>query len=192
MQKIKLYIVFSILVFSTINLSAQEVRDDASLNYTYIGPVLSTFYDKVEYRDWIDNSTRTEKMSGYSLSGGIAIDIFAKDLCGDFHLKYNYSQLDYTITNLEFSMSGKYLYSLNEYISIGAGLGCYFESPPSNREHNGSAGVQLPLTAIINTTPDTKLFIDLLARYGSFGIGENSKVLSAGMNIGFVYKVGKI
>lgn len=192
MYRIKFYIIYSILIFSTISLSAQESRDDMSLNYTYIGPVFSTSYTHVEYRDWIDNSTKTEKMSGYSLSGGIAIDIFSKNLCGDFHLKYNYSQLDYTITNLEFSMSGKYLYMISENFSIGAGLGCYFESPPSNRDHDGSAGIQLPLTAIFNTTPDTKLFIDLLARYGSFGIGENSKVLSAGMNIGFVYKVGRI
>lgn len=192
MHKVKYPIFFLLLLLTVLNLHAQEARDDASLNYTYIGPVASASYMKVEYRDWINNSTQTKKMSGNSYAGGIAIDIFSKNLCGDFHLKYNSSQLDYTITNLEYSMSGKYLYNLNENVSIGAGLGCYFESPPSNQDHDGSAGIQLPFTAVFNTTPDSKLFFDLFVRYGSFGIGENSQVISAGINVGFLYKVGRI
>ena len=171
---------------------AQEAGEGTGLNYTYLGPALSVSYTQVEYTDWINDSTQTKKMSGYSFAGGIAMAIFTKNLCGDFHLKYNYSQLDYAITFLEFSMSGKYLYFINDYISIGAGLGFYCETPPSNQEHNGAAGLQLPLTVIFNTTPDTKLFFDLLPRYGTFGKGENSKVISAGINVGFIYKVGRI
>ena len=184
---------YSILILLFLFLDGvTQAQDTTGMNYTYLGPVVSASYTQVEYRDWIDDSTQKEKMSGTSYAGGIAVEIFAKNLCGDFQLKYNYSQLDYTITFLEFSMSGKYLYFINDYISIGAGLGFYFETPPSNQDHNGATGLQLPLTAIFNTTPDSKLFFDFIPKYGTFGIGQNSKVLSAGINIGFVYKVGRI
>ncbi len=192
MQKKKYSIFIFLLLCISGSANAQDVKDTAGMNYTYIGPVLSASYTQVEYRDWIDNSTQTKKMSGTSYAGGIAIDIFAGELCGDFHLKYSYSQLDYAITCLEFSMSGKYLFTINDYFSLGAGLGLYFETPPSNQEHNGATGLQLPLMALFNTTPDSKLFFDLFARYGTFGKGENSQVLSAGINVGFVYKVGRI
>jgi hypothetical protein len=50
----------------------------------------------------------------------------------------------------------------------------------------------LPLTAMFSTTTTTKLFIDIYAGYGSFGIGESTSSLSAGLRAGFVFKVGRI
>lgn len=181
-----------ILLIFTNALYAQDVRDDESLNYTYLGPVFSYGINKVEYTDWFDNSTETKKMSGSIYSGGLALNIFADNLCGDFQVKYAYNQLDFTLTYMEFSMSGKYLYPLNSLFSLGAGLGLYIETPPSSNGHNGSAGVQLPLTLLINTSPGTKLYIDFFTRYGSFGIGENTKSFSMGANVGFIFKVGRI
>ena len=173
-------------------LDAQEIREEESLNYTYLGPAISSAYNSVEYTDWFETSTETKKMSGYSMSGGAALNIFADNLCGDFQLKYAYNKLDYTLTNLDFSISGKYYYPLNNTVSLGAGFGLYFETPPSNESHNGSAGLQLPLSLLLNTTSNSKLFIDILSRYGSFGIGENTKAISAGVNVGFIFKVGRI
>jgi hypothetical protein len=179
------------LLFSSA-LYSQEIREDESLNYTYIGPSLSYAYNKAEYTDWFETSTETKSMSGNTISGGASINIFADNLCGEFQLKYAYSKFDFILTNLDFSISGKYYYALNSTASIGAGAGLYFESPPSNRKHNGSAGLQIPVSLLLNTTANTILFIDIFSRYGSFGIGENSKSISAGVNVGFIYKVGRI
>lgn len=173
-------------------LYSQEIREEESLNYTYIGPSVSYAYNKAEYTDWFETSTETKSMSGSTISGGASINIFADNLCGEFQFKYAYSKFDFTLTNLDFSISGKYYYTLNNTVSIGAGPGLYFESPPSNRKHNGSAGLQIPVSLLLNTTADSKLFIDLFSRYGSFGIGENAKSISAGVNVGFIYKVGRI
>ena len=180
------------LLFLIKTIYAQEIREEESLNYTYLGPVFSVAYNKVEYTDWVDTSTKTEKMSGYIYSGGLALNIFADNLCGDFQLKYAYNKLDFTMTYMEFSAAGKYFYPLNNNLSLGGGLGLYLETPPSNQDHNGSAGLQLPITLLIVTSPDSKLFIDIFSRYGSFGLGENTKSISAGVNVGFIFKVGRI
>lgn len=181
-----------ILILFPVFVSAQDVKDDETMNYTYLGPSLSFAYNKAEYDDWIDNSTKTKKMTGYSFAGGLALNIFADPLCGDFQLKYTYNKLDYTLTFLEIDVTGKYLYPLNNSFSVGAGLGLYFETPPSNRSHNGSAGLQFPLTLLHNISQNTKIYMDLYYKYGSFGIGENTESMSAGINVGLIFKVGRI
>ncbi|PKL18680.1 MAG: hypothetical protein CVV49_04460 [Spirochaetae bacterium HGW-Spirochaetae-5] len=183
--------IITVLLFTSF-LYPQEIREEESLNYTYIGPSVSYAYNKAEYTDWFETSTETRSMSGSTLSGGASINIFTDNLCGEFQFKYAYSKFDFILTNLDFSISGKYYYALNSTVSIGAGPGLYFESPPSNRKHNGSAGLQIPVSLLLNTTADSKLFFDLFSRYGSFGIGENTKSISAGVNVGFIYKVGRI
>jgi hypothetical protein len=183
---------FFVLLLSSAAVNAQEIRDEESLNFTYLGPLLSFAYNKVEYTDWVDSSTEKQKMSGYIYSGGIALNIFADDLCGDFQMKYAYNQLDSTFTYIEFSIAGKYFYKMNDNISLGAGLGLYLDSPFSTKDDNGSAGIQLPLTLLINTSPDTKLFVDIFSRYGSFGVGSNTSSISAGVNVGFILKAGRI
>ncbi len=192
MKRAGILITLSILFFLQSVLNGQEIREEESLNLTYAGPAFSSAYNKVEYTEWEGSSIKKNKTSGYSISGGAALNIFADNLCGDFQIKYAYNQLDFTITNLDFGISGKYYYPINKTVSAGAGLGLYFESPPSNQTHNGSAGLQLPLTLLINTTPDTKLFIDIYSRYGSFAIGENTNSISAGVNVGFIFKVGRM
>lgn len=192
MKKTGILSTLFILLFFTKVLSAQEIREEESLNYTYLGPVASFGYNKVEYRDWFGSSTETKKMSGYTVSGGIAVDIFADRLCGDFQMKYAYNSLDFTLTFLELSIAGKYMYPLNNTFSLGGGLGMYCQTPPSNKKYNGSGGIQVPLSMIVNTSPTTKFFVDIYYRYGSFGIGQNTSSTSAGVNAGFIFKVGRI
>jgi len=182
-----------LLLFALTNiLNAQEIRDEESLNFTYIGPSLSYAQNKIEYSDWFETSTETKKMSGNIISGGLALNIFSDNLCGDFQMKYAYNQLDFTLTYMEFSMTGKYLYPFTSYFSFGTGLGMYLETPPSSQGHNGAAGLQLPITLLFNTSPGTKLYMDIFARYGSFGLGQNTKSTSMGVNVGFIFKVGRI
>jgi hypothetical protein len=169
-----------------------EYRAEDTLNYTYIGPVLSAGVVKTRYTDWFDTETKTKSMTGTFYSGGAAIEIFAGNFCGDFQIKYVYNSLDYNLMFLETSIAGKYLYPVNNWFSAGGGLGFYFASEPSNIDYNGSTGIMLPLTAMFSTTTTTKLFIDIYAGYGSFGIGESTSSLSAGLRAGFVFKVGRI
>lgn len=173
-------------------LHAQEIKEEESLNYSYLGPALSLGYSRVEYSEWSNDLMKTREMTGYSMSAGAALNIFADNLCGDFQMKYAFSMFDYSVTNLEFSMSGKYYYSFNNYVSAGSGIGIYLEGPPSNIEHNGGAGIQLPVSLLLSTTPGSKLFIDVFFRYGSFGTGENTESISAGVNVGYIFKVGRI
>lgn len=169
-----------------------DYRDEDTLNYTYIGPVFSAGIINVKYTDWFEKETESRTMSGMFYSGGAAVEIFAGNFCGDFQIKYIYSSLDFTLSYLETSITGRYLYPVNSWFAAGGGLGFYFASPPSNMDYNGSAGIMLPLTAVFTTTATTKLFIDIYAGYGSFGIGEDTSSFSAGIRTGFVFKVGRI
>lgn len=169
-----------------------EYRDEDTLNFTYIGPAFSAGIINARYTDWFETETKTKSMTGTSYSGGAAIEIFAGSFCGDFQLRYTYNSLDFALMYLETSITGRYLYPVNNWFSAGGGLGFYFASPPSNKDYNGSAGIFLPVTAVFTTTATTKLFIDIYAGYGSFGIGEETSSLTAGMRAGFVFKVGRI
>ena len=172
--------------------SEPEYRDDDTLNFTYIGPVFSAGIASARYTDWFETETKTKNMSGMFYSGGAAVEIFAGNFCGDFQIKYVYNSLDFALMYLETSITGRYLYPVNSWFSAGGGLGFYFASPPSNRDYNGSAGIMLPVTAVFTTTATTKVFVDIYAGYGSFGIGEDTSSFSAGIRAGFVFKVGRI
>ena len=187
---------FFILILMTKIANAQTMGDtSSSLNYTYLGPVLSIAHNKVEYTDWFpdSNSTETKKVSGNIISGGLTFNIFADEFCGDLQIKYAINSLEETLKYIEVSVSGKYFfYKMNNYFSLGGGLGMYLEIPMPSEKNNGSAGLQLPLTILIETSRDTNLFLDVYARYGTFGIGEDTNSISVGTNIGFIFKVGRI
>jgi len=190
--------IFFILILMTEIASSQPINEADSLNYTYIGPIISAAYNKVEYTDWFGGSvpgasTETKKMSGYIASGGLTLNIFAYDFCGDIQIKYANNFLEDTFKYIEVSAAGKYFfYQVNDYISLGAGFGIYLEIPTPGAKQNGSAGVQLPFTFLVHTTRDTKLFMDVFCRYGSFGTGTDTKSISLGTNLGFVFKVGRV
>ena len=174
-----------------------SIGSSGSLNFSYLGPVLSIGYNKVEYTDWIETSpgtasTETEKQSGYVTSGGLTFNIFADEFCGDLQIKYAMNHLKQTLKYIEVSAAGKYFFFQSDFISFGGGLGIYLEIPTPNAEQNGSAGLQLPLTMLVDTTRDTKLFIDVYCRYGTFGIGTDTNSISVGTNIGFIFKIGRI
>ncbi len=192
MFKLKFYLLFFFLTVITTRIYSQEIREESSLNYTYIGPVFSASSNSAEYSDWIDNQYKTEKVSGTSFTGGVDLKIIAGNLCGDFQAKYSYSSYDTTLTCLEFILAGEYFYKLNDIVSLGAGFGLYMETPPSSKDHNGSSGFYLPLSAMFNTTGNTKFFIDLFAKYGTFALGNDTEFSSYGCSMGFVFKVGRI
>ena len=184
-----------ILVFFILfsgSLSAQNIKDMSSLHYTYMGPVLSMSYDKVEYKDWLGTEQGSVDMTGTSYGGGIALQIFVENFCGDFHLKYVRNDLDFSLDLGEMLLQGKYLWKINDIISAGTGFGLYSELALSEPDHKGSAGIQLPFSAVYTGSPLWKVFGDVYIRYGSFGIGEESSRISIGLSLGIVFRVGRI
>lgn len=192
MLRIKTLVYSFIMILSLTPAFAQEIREESTLNYTYIGPVFSASYNSAEYTDWIDDKTRTKKISGNSYTGGLDLKIIAGMMCGDFQTKYSYSSYDSTLTCIEFLLSGQYFYRINELVSAGGGFGIYMETPPSSKDHNGSAGFYIPLSAMFSINQNTKFFADIYGKYGTFGLGDNTEFISFGCNIGLVFKVGRI
>ncbi len=170
-----------------------EDTEEITFNYCYAGPVISAGYMKATYTDWFDDSTQQKSFAGMSYSGGAVIAVYADYFCGDFTIKYVYNQLDYTLCYTEFAVTGKMLFSVGSMVDLGGGLGFYFETPPANMDYNGSSGITIPFTTVINITRnETKLFFDIYFGYGSFGIGEDTSSISAGINAGLIFKVGSI
>jgi len=186
------FIISIIILFLKGIVFSQEIRKVNTLNYTYIGPIMSLGYSSVDYKTWKDTEYVSKKSTGITYSGGVTFCIFANNLLGDTKIKYVYNGTDDAITYAEFSLSGKYLWKLQNNMYAGLGLGIYCETPPSNKTHDGGAGLELPLTYIVNITTNTKLLTEINLKYGTFGIGEDPTHLYYGCSIAFVTKVGRI
>ena len=124
------------------------------------------------------------------------------NVIGDFRVEYMGNiNGSHTAHHLFWSVFGKYKWPLSEKISITTGAGIYFETGPSNLNYNGTAGLQVPVGLIINTTFDTRLVIDLVGRFGFYGyddtvgkveISDNSYKVSCALTVGFLFKVGRL
>ncbi len=171
---------------------ALGAEESAALNYTYLGPIMSIGYSSVEYSKWDDSEYKAVSSSGINYSGGVVLCIFAGNYLGDTKIRYAYDGTDDSMTYAEFSFSAKYLWKLSNAMNAGLGLGVYCETPPSNKSHNGSAGLELPLALIVDTSINTKLYTEISLKYGSYGLGEDTSRLYYGCSVGFIIKVGRI
>ena len=165
------------------------------LNFTYAGPVAGFGFNSIKHRDWFDdtNMRETRSISGQYFSGGCMFYIIAKNITGDFSLRYLYNANDDdTLWHFSFAASGKYLHPLSEVFSLAGGLGMYIETGPANKAYSGSAGVQVPVGVVVTTSHNTRLIFDIIGKYGYYGLGEDSRKLSYGINLGFLFKVGRI
>lgn len=191
---IKLILITIILIsYSSVKAAAEEETVNKELYFTYIGPVIGFGYNYIKYSDWFGTERDTQKLSGIYFSGGCAFNLYTSFLVGDFKLQYVFNKNEnYPVLHLVFSASGKYLWKITSLFSIAAGLGIYLETPPSNKNYKGSAGFLLPAGIIFDTTFNTKLVVDIIGRYGFYGLGEDSTKVSFGINAGFLFKVGRI
>ncbi len=196
--KTKIYFITLILIFSAGKLLAAPKETSTFLNYTYIGPTTGFGGYNTFYKGWnSDSSLRVnDKYAGMHFTGGVALNIFTQYVIADFKIQYiynlNLSDTGLSLMHLMYSISGKYIYNFNKIIGITVGLGVYFESPPSNVEFKGGAGGLLLFGVAISTTFDTKLILDLVAGYGFYGLGDKTSRVSYGLNIGFIFKVGRL
>lgn len=188
-------ILFLIVILTTAGIAQEKKRErgERDLFYTYIGPIISVGHAHIWYNDWIGSSHKKQLLNGFFISGGALLAVFVKNLTGSISIQYIYSfNSNYPIQHLLYKMSGKYLFHINDLFSIGVGAGAYFESPPSDHGYLGGAGALLPVEFIINTTSETRLIIDAFAQFGYFGKGQDSLKLGYGIDVAFVFKVGRI
>ena len=90
---------------------------------------------------------------------------------------------------------------LNQNISWAAGFGLYLDMPPATSKYHGSAGFQFPISLHMDIGQDYKLFFELAPRLGYYRDSENIPrssffdnryKMSLGINIGYLFKVGRI
>lgn len=194
------------LCFASLSLSAQEIKEPRKvLFYTYVGPVAGFGYNHIRYKSW--DTTLNEHVSvnesGIQTTAGAMFNVFINNIIGDFRVEYiyNHNGGSHVVQHLFWSVFGKYRWQLTDIFAITTGGGIYFETPPSNLSYSGTAGLQIPLGVIINTSFETRLVIDLVGRFGLYGyddaigkieISENSYKASYGITVAFLFKVGRL
>jgi hypothetical protein len=181
---------------------AQEGRLNEApreLIYTFVGAVAGFGYHTGTYRDTFNTSSRTlffqgsKPNSGLNFSGGAAIAIFGQYFIGDFSAQFMYNGGSaVSVYHIYLSAAARYNFRFGDAFHIAPGAGLYLETPPSNRNFDGSAGFIIPVGFYLNTTFDSKLFLDVYARYGTYGVGQGSTRLSLGITLGYIFKVGRI
>lgn len=161
--------------------------------YTFVGLTVGGGMNKVVYTDWY-NLYQDRTMSGYYVDSGVSFWVVSKWLMGDFTLQYRYNNFkaEGELHHLYCTISGRIGIPLGSVAILAPGVGIYIESPPANRKFNGGAGIRVPLAFLFNTTFDTKLFINGSFMYGWFGKGDSGEKMSYGVDLGFIFKVGRI
>jgi len=170
-------------------LSAEE------LFFTYAGATLGGGIDRIQYRDWLSDSEGqgTKNVTGTYVCGGALLDIFVNSLIGEFSIQYiNNANSEVPVGHMMYDATGKYSYQLYDYLSLTGGAGLFIETQPATRNYNSGAGFDVLLGAVYNAARDWKIIFDIVGRFGSFGVGEESTRQSYGVKTGVVYKVGRI
>ena len=180
--------------------TAHAAAAERQLIYTYIGPVAGGGLSNIRYSDWFQNKfpeQETKKIFGYFFHIGFTTCLISRvaknlDFLGDFSIQYMHNQNEKPLDHLYYTISGKIGWSFADFVTPALGIGLFFETPPSNRKYSSGGGFRVPLAVYFNTTYDTKLFVEGSAMYGFIGVGEKSTKFSYGVNLGFIFRVGRI
>lgn len=174
-------------------LPLRALAEERDLVYTFIGPVIGGGMNKVVYTDW-NNLYHKKNFSGNFIHSGASIWVVSKWLIGDFSIQYMYNKFsrEGELHHLYYTISGRIGVNMGSVGIFAPGVGLYFESPPSNKKYLGGAGFRIPVAFLFNTTFDTKFFFEGSVMYGWFGRGDKSTKFFYGMNLGFIFKVGRI
>lgn len=160
--------------------------------HTFLGPAIEGGYNRVAYREWRVTSMTTQTLQGFFGGGGVIMGLYAGYLGGEFIIAFHYNMMNPALWHMGYSLMGKGLIPIGTSFNVTIGLGLYLESPPANRSYKGGAGFKGSLGTIIHTSYDTRLVIDGYARYGWYDLGEDSRKISAGFSVGFLFKVGRL
>ncbi len=182
----------TIIIFTALFITADISADEPF--YTYAGGFLSCGMNSITYNDWIDNETQTNEVSGFNVRAGLVTVIFVNYFAGEFGLagSLNFNDMEETqVHSADWYGLFKYVYKLNDIISLSTGPGLYMESLPATRQYDGG-GLQYSLGSYISVTQNWKIGADAYFRYGYFGMGEESTKMNYGLQISFTRKAGNL
>ena len=194
MKKNILHITLILLLTITSSLFSQSKfndDDEGKVYYTYAGANLGGLYSYATYSDWFTDKRETKTQSGIVVPGGLMLNIFIDQFSGEFTAEVIYD-LSASIFYTKFTSSGKYILNINNELFFGAGLGIYLETPPSSATYNGGAGVLLPLEIGYKLTDKSRITMDIITSYGSYGMGEDNYQILSGVRFAFLYRVGAL
>ncbi len=182
-----------ILLIISIQSAHAAKEDSRELYYTYVGPVAGFGMNQITVNDWFGDRTKTKKVSGTYVDGGALFKIIVNRLAGDFTVQYMYnSDGSYSIQHMYYSSAARYIHNFTDTFALSPGIGLYFESHPASKKYNGSTGFYIPMGISYKINDDTKLITDLKMAMGSFGIGEGSGKISFGIEVGVIFKSGRL
>lgn len=172
--------------------TGDQTNESVFLYYTYIGPVFSAGHTTESRKNWNEVSgVETDNISGPAFSGGVSLNVFTKNMSGEFTMQYARYTGDIKSGHMYFTSAFKYYYELNERFSVYPGLGVYLEMPPSTGIQKGGAGFYVPAGVLINLTDTIRLYTEGYFKYGYLSSSGESRSAYGG-NIGVLFPVGNI
>lgn len=167
-------------------------RDE--LFYTYAGLSLAPGMSMIHRKGWSDGRESTKDSTGWYLAPGLLLDIYVRNVCGEFSWQYAFDQSADKATSFSHSVytaTGKYIYNLDQRWDMTAGGGFYFEGPPAAKEHGGAGGEISLGTVYTYPKYELKFVFDLKARYGFYGQDAKSTRFGTGIFFGVTKKIGR-
>jgi len=143
-----------------------EPSDPNTLFYTYIGPTIGMGFNMASYKYWDRNSDTLEStsFSGAYVDFGCYGAVFVDRFIADIRIVYsmNFNDGTHKVFHPSLTMTGKYVWDINDSISWALGMGLYLETPPATSKHYGSSGFVFPVSLYMNVFQDSKLFLGLV------------------------------
>ncbi len=182
-------------IITVVMATAMPVPAQQELFFTYIGATLGGGAASIDYNEWVVDHRESKSATGTWFSGGLLLDVVVRDIMGEFSLQVvNTGASEDAVASfrLLYSITGKYAFRLNESFFLSPGLGLYLETGPSDKDYDGGAGLAATAGLGWMFFRDWILLFDIIGRYGSYGLGEDATIISYGVNLGVVYKIGRL
>ncbi len=182
-------------IITVVMATAMPVPAQQELFFTYIGATLGGGAASIDYNEWVVDHRESKSATGTWFSGGLLLDVVVRNIMGEFSLQaVNTGASEDAVSSfrLHYSITGKYAFWLNESFFLSPGLGLYLETGPSDKDYDGGAGLAATAGLGWMFFRDWILLFDIIGRYGSYGLGEEATILSYGVNLGVVYRIGRL
>ena len=187
--------VLSAPLFAQMSPGQTPVKAADELFYTYAGICMSGGYSQVSREGWMGGSEGTKNSTGYYAASGLMLDIYVREISGEFKWLFTYNSLSdkgAVVQHSFYSATAKYNFTMTPLFDLTTGLGVYFEGAPSTKSYSGAGG-EITAGCVMNYSGswDMKFLFDLSARYGFFGQDAKSKKFNTGASFGVTKKVGR-
>lgn len=189
----------ALLIIPILSAGAEDDSGYHFRNWCYLGAGISYSMGSISYTGFDNNSNTllsgykdsTVKYSAYSPF--IFTQLYGKTFMGEITAGLDFEKASESFLshyNASFSASVRYKYTLSENLQIYAGPGIYLETYPSSKSYDGG-GVMLSIGSAVDMTESIRIFSNIAATYGYYGVGDDSKKIGFRFTLGAGTKVGK-